>query len=116
VALEDAGAAAVIAGNIAAFAVCLPMALPVHEVSAMNLAAVMYLGLFQVGLAYVFLTRSLKQVRGLEASTLLLTEPVLNPVWTWLMQGERPGFGALAGGALIILSTLFATAWRAKYR
>ena len=116
VAMEDAGAAAVIAGNIVAFAVCLPMALPVHEVAAMNLAAVMYLGLLQVGLAYVFLTRSLKQVRGLEASTLLLTEPVLNPVWTWLVQGERPGFGTLAGGALIILSTLAATAWRSKYR
>ena len=61
-------------------------------------------------LAYVCLTRSLKHVPGLEASTLLLVEPVFNPLWTWMLQGERPGAGALLGGALIILSTLAATA------
>jgi DME family drug/metabolite transporter len=112
---HDAGAAAVIAGNLIAFAVCLPMALPVREVSAVNLASLIYLGIFQVGLAYVFLTRSLKHVPGLEASTLLLVEPVFNPVWTWLVQGERPGVRAAAGGALVIFSTLAGSAWRAKF-
>jgi DME family drug/metabolite transporter len=111
---HDAGMAAVIAGNVVAFAVCLPMALPVREISALNVAAMSYLGIFQVGLAYVFLTRSLKRVPGVETSTLLLIEPVFNPVWTWLLQGERPDAAAVAWGALIILSTLAATAWRAR--
>ena len=50
-----------------------------------------YLGMFQIGLAYVFFTRAIRQVSALEASLLLLIEPVLNPIWTWLMHGESPG-------------------------
>ena len=30
---------------------------------------------------------------ALEASLILLIEPVLNPVWAWIFQGERPGSG-----------------------
>ena len=37
-----------------------------------------------------------------------LIEPVLNPVWTFLFAGERPGPWAMVGGAIILL----ATAWR----
>ena len=42
----------------------------------------------------------------MEASTLLLLEPALNPFWAWLVHGERPGVWALAGGALILGATL----------
>jgi DME family drug/metabolite transporter len=111
---RDSGAATVIAGNLIAFAVCLPMALPVTHASPTDLAVLFYLGIFQVALAYVFLTRSLREVPGLEAATLLLIEPVLNPVWTWIVHGERPGSLALAGGALIILAAFAGTAWQSK--
>jgi DME family drug/metabolite transporter len=36
---------------------------------------------------------------------LLLVEPALNPVWAWIVHGERPTFLALAGGALILGAT-----------
>jgi hypothetical protein len=50
------------------------------------------------------------QARGgltpaVEASLLILLEPVLNPVWTFILTGERPGPWALAGGGLILLAT-----------
>lgn len=99
---EDAGTATVIVGNLIAFAACLPMAVPVGPVSPGDISAISYLGVFQVGLAYVFLTRSIRHVPGLEAATLLLVEPVFNPIWTWLMHGERPSPEALVGGAVII--------------
>jgi drug/metabolite transporter (DMT)-like permease len=38
-------------------------------------------------------------------SLLLLLEPVLNPLWTWLIRGEEPGGWTLAGGAIIIAAT-----------
>jgi drug/metabolite transporter (DMT)-like permease len=50
-------------------------------------------------------------VPAFEASALLLLEPALNPVWTWLVHGERPSAWALSGGALILGATLFHT-WR----
>ena len=110
----DSAAATVIAGNIMAFAICLPMAVPVGHASPTDLAVLFYLGIFQVALAYVFLTRSLREVPGLEAATLLLIEPVFNPVWTWLVHGERPSSLGLAGGALIVTAAFAGTAWQAS--
>ncbi|MBV8819407.1 MAG: EamA family transporter, partial [Acidobacteriaceae bacterium] len=63
---------------------------------------------------YWALTQSIRHVPAIEASTLLLVEPVFNPLWTWLVHGERPGIIGLAGGALILLTTSGATWWEAR--
>ena len=110
----DSGAATVIVGNLIAFVVCLPKAIPVDHVSAVDIGVLLHLGVFQIALAYVFLTRSLREVPGLEGATLLLIEPVLNPIWTWLIQGERPGALALIGGVFIIGAAFGGTAWQAR--
>lgn len=104
----------VAAGNVIAFAVCLPMALPVTHVAGNDIAVLFYLGIFQIGLAYAALTRSIRRLPGLEAATLLLIEPVFNPIWTWMIQGEQPSAAALAGGALIIMATFAGTWWQAR--
>jgi len=101
-----AGVAAVTAGNLAACLVALPMALPVTTVSARGVAVILYLGIFQIGLAYWCLTRAVRHVTAFEATTILLLEPVLNPLWTWLVHGEKPGAWPLAGGAIILSATL----------
>ena len=100
----------VISGNFVAFAACLPMALPVSHFAFADITILLYLGVFQIGLAYMALTRSIRHVPGLEAATLLLIEPVFNPIWTWLVHGERPGALTLLGGSLIILAA-FAGIW-----
>jgi len=105
------GVAAVTAGNVMAFLAALPMALPVGPVSAKSVAVILYLGVFQIGLAYWCLTHAVRHVAAFEATTTLLLEPVLNPIWTWLVQGEKPGAFPLAGGAVILSATL-ANAWR----
>ena len=104
-----AGNAAVV-GNILAFAGCLPLALPVSDVGAVDVLGVAYLGVFQVGFSYVLLTRSITHVPAVDASLLLLVEPALSPVWAWLLHGEAPGLWPLAGGVLII----GAAAWKAS--
>lgn len=106
---QEAAATAVIAGNLIAFVVCLPMALPVAGASPGDVAALSYLGIFQVGIAYVFLTRSIRYVPAFEAATLLLAEPTFNPVWAWLFRGEKPGGLVLLGGAMIVLAAFFAS-------
>jgi drug/metabolite transporter, DME family len=111
----DQSGATVIAGNLIAFAVCLPMAWPLTHASASDAAVILYLGVFQVALAYVLLTRSLTEVPGLEAATLLLLEPVFNPIWTWVIHGERASVSAVWGGLLIITAAFAGTAWRLKF-
>jgi DME family drug/metabolite transporter len=112
---HDSAAATVIVGNLIAFAVCLPEAILVSHPSFTDIAILFYLGIFQVALAYVFLTRALRQVPGLEAATLLLIEPVFNPIWTWIVHGERPGGLALIGGVLIVTAAFAGTAWQVRY-
>jgi DME family drug/metabolite transporter len=102
-----AGNAALV-GNIVACAGCLPLALPVAAVSVSDVVGVAYLGVFQVGLAYVLLTRSITHVPAVEASLLLLIEPAVSPLWAWWLHGETPGPWPFAGGVLII----GAAAWK----
>ena len=102
-------ATAVACGNLIAFLAALPMALPVTAYRSLDVAMILYLGVFQISGAYFFLTRGLRSVPVLEASLLLLLEPVLNPVWAWLVHGERPGPWSLAGGAILLVATTLKT-------
>lgn len=102
----DGALTTVVGGNVIACLACLPLALPVGAVSAADVAVVGYLGVFQIGLAYLFLTRGIRGVPALEAGVLLLLEPAVNPLWAWLLHGEVPGLLPSLGGALILASTL----------
>lgn len=97
----------VVAANAMAFLFCLPWAWPIRA-APVDWAVLVYLGVIQIGLAYALLASGIRHVTALEASLLLLIEPALNPLWAWLVQGERPGTASIAGGALI----LGATAWK----
>ena len=104
-------AAVVVAGNVIVCVACLGPALPVEGAGWSDLLVLLYLGVFQIGLAYVFVTRAMGHVPAFEAATLLLLEPVLNPIWAWLVHGERVSALALTGGAVILTATLLNT-WR----
>jgi drug/metabolite transporter (DMT)-like permease len=105
----EAGIATVAAGNLVAFVIALPMALPVTRSEQIDWVVIGYLGVVQIGLAYVLVTRGVRGVSALEASLLLMAEPALNPLWAYLAHGERPGTAALAGGALIIGASVWRT-------
>lgn len=98
---------AVVSGNLTAFAVSLPMALPMGSRPLADWVIVIYLGVFQIALAYIFVTNAIRHIPALEASVILLLEPVLNPVWAWVVQRETPGAWALLGGAIILGATTY---------
>jgi drug/metabolite transporter (DMT)-like permease len=66
---------------------------------------IIYLGVFQIALAYRFLVRAAAELPALDISLLLLLEPVFNPIWTWLFDGENPGLWTFFGGAVIVAAT-----------
>ena len=98
-------AAATVLGNVVAAAVAAPLAFPIRHATSGDWVAVAFLGVFQIAVAYVFLIRGMRRVRALEVSLLVLLEPVLNPLWTWLVHDELPTTGASVGGAIIIFAT-----------
>ena len=107
-------AAAVVAGNVVACLATMAAALPIRDASAADWAAVSFLGIFQIAVAYIFLVRGVRSVGALEASLLILLEPVLSPVWAWIVHGEQPADLALLGGAVIVTATAVYTVWGEK--
>jgi DME family drug/metabolite transporter len=112
----ESAASVAIAGNAIAFVACLPLAAGGPAVHLREVAVIVWLGVFQVGLGYFCLTRSIRHVPAVEAATLLLIEPVLNPVWAWLIHGEQPGVRTLTGGAIIMIAALAGSWWQAQQR
>lgn len=96
--------AAVVMGNLLAFIGCAPFFGPLAA-GPRDWLAVGYLGVFQIGAAYALLTAAVPRLRALEVSLLVLVEPAVNPLWTWLVHGEDPGAWTVAGGALILGAT-----------
>lgn len=101
-------ASSVIYGNILAVILTAPWGLA--AVSNLNLhdtLTVVYLGVVQLGIAYTFFTVAMSRgVRSLDAGILCYIEPVLNPVWVFLVLGEQPSRWALLGGTIIIFAVI----------
>ena len=104
---------AVVVGNLLAFAVCLPAALPIaqplgqslSEIGTVDALALVYLGVGQIALPYLLLVRAVRHVPALEASMLLLVEPALNPVWAFALHDEIPGVLAIIGGVVVLAAS-----------
>lgn len=63
------------------------------------------LGILQLGIPYILYPIAIKHVTALEAILIPVLEPILNPVWVFLMIGETPSTWALTGG-IIVLSAI----------
>jgi len=101
-------ASSVIYGNLILVFALAPVGLGAIPVMTTNdVVAVSYLGIVQIGIAYTFFTLGMARgVRSLDAGIVGYIEPVLNPVWVFLLLGERPSQWALLGGVIIISAVL----------
>jgi len=80
--------------------------------------AVFFLGVVQVGFAYVFFSKGIKKTSALLACLTSTIEPILNPIWVMLagLWGllpvlEIPGVFALVGGVVIIFTVVGYNVW-----
>jgi drug/metabolite transporter (DMT)-like permease len=91
----------VLLGNILAALVALPFwSSPAPD--ARGWLVLLFLGVFQLGLAHALYAAALRHVRALEGALVPMIEPVLSPLWALLVIGERPGAYAIAGGCLVL--------------
>lgn len=88
-------------GNIIGFVVGLPFVFK-ESFSLPNVGILLYLGIFQIGLSFVLYSIAIQHVHALEANLIVTLEPILNPIWVFLVLGERPGSLALVGCLLVI--------------
>lgn len=69
-------------------------------------ATLIAFGTVQMALPYLLFAIGLRTVSPQEAGILTLTEPVLNPVWTYLAVGEIPSSATAIGGAILLTMLL----------
>lgn len=100
---DGSGMDTVTLGNLLAFLVSIPFimgGLPDMK----SLVVLTIMGVFQLGIPYIFYINSTKYLSALEAILLTVAEPLLNPVWVFIFVGERPGIYAILGGIIVISS------------
>ena len=95
----------------------LPLIVNLPMPSGGQLAWLALFGAVQMGLPYVLMARGLSGVSAQEAGTLTLLEPLLNPLWAFLVlpDKERPTPATWIGGAFI-LAGLICRYWPKEIR
>ncbi len=73
-----------------------------------------FLGIFQIGFAFIFFTQGIKHIPALEANLIGTLEPVLNPIWVFLFYGESMGKFALIGGLILLGGVLLSAVGSAR--
>lgn len=92
-------------GNILTFIISLPFILKA-QFDFKNIIIIVVLGVFQLGISYIFYVNSLKHITALEAILITVIEPLLNPLWVYIFTGEAPGMLAIIGGAIVIIAII----------
>lgn len=84
-------------------------------VSTVPVLCILGLGIIQLGIPYILLILSSENCPPLACSLLGAMEPLLNPVWVFLFNGEAPGVFALIGGVVVIASVTIWCIWQNKH-
>ena len=69
-------------------------------------AYIIFLGFFQLGLAYVLYSIAIKHVSALDAIIYPVIEPILNPILALMFIGEKMTSTAKFGGLLVIFGVV----------
>lgn len=95
----------ILIGQTLTFLCGVPLLFTTHPAfSALPVLYVVILGVVQLGIPYVLCARAAEHCPPLACSLLGALEPLLNPIWVFLFDGEAPGVFALAGGAVVIVT------------
>ena len=101
----DARFSAVFIGQCFTFLVGLPFIIATRPVFTLpTVGYILILGVFQLGIAYILYVHASDYCPPLACCLLGAVEPLLNPVWVFLFDGERPGLFALVGCVIVVVS------------
>ena len=101
---DESGAWLTVQNHLGAALALVPLMISLPMPSAGQLAWLGLFGAVQMGLPYWLMARGLRGVSAQEAGTLTLIEPLLNPLWAFLVVPgkERPTLATWIGGAFIL--------------
>ena len=71
--------------------------------TALGTVAVIMMGSVHLGIPYILYGLAIQHCSALNASIATMIEPILTPIWAFLIVGEMPGKYALYGAILVML-------------
>lgn len=80
-------------------------------VSPLAIGSIFALGIFQIGLASLLFAYGIRRVTAVQSMLTAVVEPVMNPVWVFLVTGEKPSPATLAGGTVILSAVVLSSIW-----
>ena len=80
---------------------------------ATAIGGIVALGVFQLALAYIFMSKGLDEVPAVTASLTTAIEPILNPLWVALFYHEVISPLAFVGAVIVITAVVGYNLWKA---
>ncbi|WP_353092607.1 DMT family transporter [Tissierella praeacuta] len=93
-------------GNILTFIIAIPFLILTPLPDIKSIGVIFIMGVFQLGIPYIFYANAIKYLSALEAILITVIEPLLNPLWVYIFAGEKPGTYAIIGGIVVIVAIL----------
>lgn len=89
-------------GNILTAVICSFGFFISQPIGSKSIVFIGILGVFQLGIPYILYSKAIKNVSALEATLIPVIEPLLNPVWVFLVNGETPNLLSVGGGIIVL--------------
>ena len=94
-------------GNLLTALISLPILIQaMPEIQTFDWGILMVFGVVQLAIPYILYTKALNFVPALDAILIAMLEPILNPIWVFLVVGERIGNWAFVGGLLVLVGSI----------
>ena len=81
-------------------------------IGAVDMALLFVFGALNLGLGMALFVTGVRLLPSALAALIGVVEPVLGPVWVWLVHGELPGVRTLVGGLVVFLALLAHLGWQ----
>ena len=76
------------------------------DFSGQSITGILLLGIFQMAIAYIFMSKGLEQVSAITASLTTAIEPILNPILVAIFWGEVISPVSLLGAAIVVIGVI----------
>jgi drug/metabolite transporter (DMT)-like permease len=96
----------ILLGNIVTAVIGLPFMFSPPP-SPTTWAVLIIMAVLQLGLPYILYSIAIKSVTALEAMLISVLDPLVSPIWVFLMIGEIPGKWSIIGGLIVLSAVTF---------
>ncbi len=102
---------AVFLGTVISMVIAVPLAGGIR-VSAADAALLFIFGALNLALGMILFVTGVRLLPAALAALIGTAEPVLGPIWVWLVHGETPTGRTLVGGSVVIVALLLHLGWQ----